>query len=117
MPFIMAKVNTAIDAAQEFKLKSRLGNAMELLPGLSEKYLLLGVEGGCKFYLRGRDDDAVAYVEVNLFGNEAHIGCENFSAAVTKIFFDVLNVPPTNIYIKFSDIDAWSVGGMFFAGR
>ena len=53
MPFIMSKVNVPVDAAQEVKLKSRLGKAIELLPGLSEKYLLAGFESDCRFYLRG----------------------------------------------------------------
>lgn len=113
MPFIMSKVSVPVDAAQEVQLKSRLGKAMELLPGLSEKYLLAGFESNCRFYLRG-NSEPVAYIEASLFGNERHVGYENFAAAVTKIFVDVLNIQPQNVYIKFSDIAAWSVGGMFF---
>lgn len=116
MPFIMSKINVPVDAAQEVKLKSRLGKAIELLPGLSEKYLLAGFESNCRFYLRGDKNQPVAYVEVSVFGNEQHIGCEDFSLTVAKIFAEVLNIPPQNVYIKFNDIAAWSVGGMFFAG-
>ena len=89
---------------------------MELLPGLSEKYLLAGFESDYHFFLRGQNTEAIAYIEVSLFGNENHVGCKDFAAAVTKIFVDVLNIPPMNIYIKFSDIACWSVGGIFFAG-
>lgn len=117
MPFIMSKVNVPIDAKQEIKLKSRLGKAMELLPGLSEKYLLAGFESDCHFYLRGKNDEPIAYIEVSIFGNGNHLGYENFSVAVTKIFVEVLHIPPQNIYIKFNDIAAWSVGGMFFDRR
>ena len=117
MPFIMAKVNVPIGSEQEFKLKSRLGKAMELLPGLSEKYLLAGFESNQHFYLRGDNKEPIAYIEVSVFGNENHLGCENFSRAVTEIFFEVLNVPPQNIYVKFNDIAAWSVGGIFFDRR
>ena len=116
MPFIMTKVNVPVDAEQEIKLKSRLGKAIELLPGLSEKYLLAGFESNCRFFLRGKNDKPIAYIEVSVFGNENHLGCEDFSLAVTKIFVDVLKISPMNIYIKFSDIAAWSVGGIFFAG-
>ena len=113
MPFIMSKVSVPVGAAQEVQLKSRLGKAIELLPGLSEKYLLAGFESNYRLYLRG-NSEPVAYIEASLFGNEQHIGYENFSATVTKIFVDVLNIPPQNVYIKFSDIAAWSVGGMYF---
>ena len=117
MPFIMAKVNVPIGSEQEIKLKSRLGKAIELLPGLSEKYLLAGFESNQHFYLRGDNKEPIAYIEVSVFGNENHLGCENFSRAVTEIFFEVLNVPPQNIYVKFNDIAAWSVGGIFFDRR
>ena len=114
MPFLIAKVNKKINSEQEIALKSRLGKAIELLPGLSEKYLLFGFQSDFNFYLRGKNTEYVAYIEFSVFGNENHLGFENFSAAVTKIFVDVLNIPPMNIYIKFSDISAWSVGGIFF---
>jgi len=39
MPFIMTKVNVPVDTAQEIQLKARLGKAIELLPGLSKKFL------------------------------------------------------------------------------
>ena len=114
MPFLIAKVNVPLDAKQEAELKSQLGKAIELLPGLSEKYLLVGLEADCHMYLRGKNSEPVAYIEVSIFGNDQHIGYENFCAAVTKIFVEVLNIPPMNVYIKFSDIAAWSVNGIFF---
>lgn len=113
MPFIMSKVNVNVKPEQELLIKSRFGKAMELFPGLSEKFLLFGIESNCNLYLCG-EKIQTAYVEVNIFGNEAHFGYENFSVAVTEIFADVLNIPPQNIYIKFSDIAAWSVAGNFF---
>ena len=114
MPFLIAKVNVPADANQEIKLKSQLGKAIELLPGLSEKYLLVSLESDCHMYLRGKNSEAVAYIEVSIFGNDQHIVYESFCATVTKIFVEVLNVPPMNVYIKFSDIAAWSVNGIFF---
>ena len=112
MPFLMAKINVPINSEQEIALKSRLGKAIELIPGLSEKYLLAGIEN-CKMYLRG-NNEPVAFIEVSIFNNENHIGYEEFPAEVTKIFVDVLNMSPLNVYIKFCDINAWSVGGNFF---
>ena len=117
MPFIMSKVNIQLNSAQEFQLKSRLGKAMELLPGLSEKYLLAGFESNHHFYLRGDNLQKIAYIEVSIFANENHIGYEEFSAEVTRIFAEILSIPPQNVYIKFVDIPCWSVGGMFFDGR
>ena len=117
MPFLIAKVNVHINSEQEINLKSRLGKAIELIPGLSEKYLLAGFESNHHFYLRGKNDEKIAYIEVSVFRNENHLGYEDFSAAITKIFVDELKISPINIYIKFNDIAAWSVGGIFFDRR
>lgn len=43
MPFIISRVSTPITKEQETELKSRLGKAIELVPGKSEEYLLLGL--------------------------------------------------------------------------
>ena len=116
MPFVMSKVNVPVNAAQESKFMSRLGKAIEILPGMSERFLLAGLESNCTLYLRGEKNLPTAYVEVSVFGNEIHYGYEKFAVAVTEIFVDVLDIPPQNVYVKFCDLDCWSVGGKFFDG-
>ncbi len=45
MPFIKVKVNCSVSEEQKAVLKSRMGEAIELVPGKSEEYLLLEFEG------------------------------------------------------------------------
>ena len=115
MPFVMSKVNVPVDTAQETQFMLRLGKAIEILPGMSEKFLLAGLESNCRLYLRG-EKIPTAYVEVSVFGNEIHYGYEKFAVAVTEIFVDVFNIPPQNVYVKFCDLDCWGVGGKLFDG-
>ena len=42
MPFIISRTNRSISREQERQLKNRLGKAIELVPGKSEQYLMLG---------------------------------------------------------------------------
>ena len=114
MPFMMSKVNIPINEDQEIQLKSRLGKAIELLPGLSEEYLMAGFEDNQHIYLRGDKNQAVAYIEVSIFGNEIHYGYDKLTAEITKIFNEVLKINPKNIYIKYDDINDWSVNGINF---
>ena len=114
MPFIMSRVNIPISDDQELQLKSRLGKAIEILPGLSEEYLMAGFEDNYHIYLRGDNTNPVAYIEVSIFGNEAHYGYDKFTAAITKIFNEVLGINPKNIYIKYDDIKDWGVNGNNF---
>ncbi|WP_297670399.1 phenylpyruvate tautomerase MIF-related protein [uncultured Desulfovibrio sp.] len=56
-------------------------------------------------------DEPVAYVEVNVFGNEQHRGYDRLTKEITQLLHAVLTIPPGNIYVKYSDIPCWGVGG------
>ena len=117
MPFVTAKVNVPISKEQELEIKSRVGKAIENVPGKDENYLLFGIEDDVHFYLRGDGDQKIAYITADIFGNEDHMGFNRFGAEMTAAFHDVLGIPLGNIYIKFDDIKAWSVGGQFIDRR
>ena len=114
MPFIISRTNRSISREQELQLKSRLGRAIELVPGKNEQYLLLGFEPNCHLYLRGDDSQPMAYIEVSIWGNERHLGYDQLTAEITRIFHDVLSIAPECIYIRYSDIPDWGAAGQNF---
>lgn len=114
MPFIRSKVSKSVTSEQETKLKKGLGKAISLVPGKSEKYLMAVFEDNCHLYFQGRNDEGIAYIEAAIFGNEAHCGYDEFSAEVTKLYHEVLDIPESNIFIRFEDISDWAEGGMNF---
>lgn len=114
MPFIISRTNIPVSKEQQTQLKLQLGKAIELVPGKSEQYLLLGFEDRCCLYLRGDDSRPIAYIEAAIWGNEEHRGYDRFTAEVTRIFRDVLGVDPECIYIRYSDIPDWGAAGMNF---
>lgn len=67
-------------------MKTRLGKAIELVPGKSEQYLMLAFEDNCHLWLRGDDSQPVVYIEAAIWGNEGHLGYDEFTAEVTRIF-------------------------------
>lgn len=113
MPFIKAKTSCPFNKNQETEIKVRMGKAIELVPGKSEEYLLLEFEDNCRLWLRGDNTEPIVYIEVAIFGNELHYGYDAFTAEVTAIFSDVLELGPERIYIKYEDITAWGVQGMY----
>ena len=117
MPFVIAKVNVPVSKKQETEIKSRVGKAIENVPGKNESYLLFGIEDNYRFHLRGDGEQKVAYIQADIFGSENHIGFDRFGAEMTAAFQEILGIPPENIYIKFDDIKAWSVGGQFIDRR
>ena len=114
MPFLISRVSTKITEEQEIKLKSGLGKAIELVPGKSEEYLLLGFEDQCHLYLRGDKSEPIAYIQASIFGNESHLGYDLFTEAVTELFHRVLGIEKDHIYINYTDIPDWGVAGINF---
>ena len=111
MPFIIARVNMSVSREQEQEIKTLLGRAIELVPGKSEQYLMIGFEVDYHFWLRGDDSRPAAYIEASIFGNERHLGYEGLTHEITQAFKNVLGIPPENVYIKYDDISVWGVNG------
>ena len=101
MPFIKAKVSCPVSPEQESELKAGMGKAIGLVPGKSEDFLLLEFEDRCRLWLRGKNDEPIAYIEAAIFGNEMHCGYDAFTAEVTALFSKVLHIRPDHVYIKF----------------
>lgn len=117
MPFIKIKVSNEISSEKEEIMKSRLGKAIEIIPGKTEEYLLLEFEDNCHLWLKGDKDKPIAYIEAAIFGNENHIGFDLFTKELTDIISSELEIDPMNIYIKYEDIISWGVSGRFIDRR
>ena len=70
MPFINSKISTSVSAEQEQALKTRLGQAISIVPGKSENWLMLGFEPNYNLSFRGDNSEPLAMVDVSVFGDE-----------------------------------------------
>lgn len=111
MPFIDSKVSVAISEAQEKELKTRLGQAIALIPGKSESWLMTGFEDNYHLYFRGDSSQPTAFIEVKVFGQENPSAFEALTAEITKIFGDVLGIAADHIYIKYEAVTNWGWNG------
>ena len=114
MPFIDSKVSVKITAEQEKELKTRLGQAISLIPGKSEQWLMAGFEDDYHLYFRGDNSEPMAYVEVRIFGSPNRDAFSKMTAEITKIFGDVLSIAPDHMYIKYSATPDWGWNGSNF---
>ena len=112
MPFVVARVNVPLGAAEERELKEHFGRAICSVPGKSEQSLMLAFEDNCRLYVAGNGSQSAAYVEASVFANEGHAGYQEFVRQVALAFQEVLGIDTRNVYVRFSDIPVWSVGGM-----
>lgn len=111
MPFIDSKVSVKITEEQEKELKTRLGQAISLIPGKSENWLMTGFDDNYHLYFRGDNSEPIAYIEVRLFGGPNKAAFQKMTEEITKIYGDVLGIAPDHMYIKYSATPDWGWNG------
>ena len=111
MPFINSKISTKITKEQETELKSRLGQAISLIPGKSESWLMLGFEPEYTLYFRGDNTQPMAFVEVSVFGGENPAAFSKLTGAICDIFKEVLGIEPDHVYVKYAAVSNWGWNG------
>ncbi len=114
MPFINSKVTTKITKEQETEIKSRLGKAIELIPGKSEQWLMLAFEPETTMYFRGDNSEAIAFVDVSVYGGENKSAFENLTGAICDIYQDVLGIASDHVYVKYTAVANWGWNGANF---
>ncbi len=114
MPFIDAKVSVSISREKEEELKKRLGQAISLIPGKSESWLMTGFQDNYHLYFRGENREPMAFVEVKVFGSENPEAFDKLTGEITKIFGEALGIAADHIYVKYEAVACWGFNGRNF---
>lgn len=114
MPFIGSKVSVKISKEKEEIIKSKLGKAIELIPGKSETFLMIGFEDEYSLYLAGEKLEKGAFVEVKIFGTASKDSYEKLTAAICNIYEEELEIPQNKIYVKYEEVSNWGWNGKNF---
>lgn len=111
MPCIQTKVNVGISPEKEETLKKELGNAIALIPGKSDSWLMLTFEDNCRIAFQGNSQEPAAFVEVKIFGKAPDSAYEALTAEITKILGRELGVGAKRIYVKYEEVQHWGWNG------
>ncbi len=114
MPFISTKTSVSISPEKKDSIKTKLGKAIELIPGKSESWLMLSFEDSCSMYFKGSNAKPVAFIEVKLFGKSTSEAYGRLTRAITDIIREELNVPGECIYVKYEEVSDWGWNGSNF---
>lgn len=114
MPFINVKTNTEVSKEQEVKVKQSLGKAIELIPGKSEEWLMVAIEGGLALYFKGNTDQPTAFVEVKIFGSASEEAYQRETERITQVIQEELQVAPERIFIAYQELEHWGWNGTNF---
>ena len=105
MPFINSKISTSLTEAQETEIKTRLGQAIQTIPGKSESWLMVGFEPDYKLYFRGSN------AELSVYGSENPSAFSKLTGQICDIFKDVLGIAPDHVYVKYQAVSNWGWNG------
>lgn len=114
MPFINSKVSIEVSKEQEENVKTKLGEAIALIPGKSENWLMLGFEDKYSLYFKGVKETNVAFVEVKIFQKADSTAYDKLTQAICNIFEEELGIPGDKIYITYEEISNWGYNGVNF---
>lgn len=114
MPFIQSKTSFPMTKEEEKKVKEGLGRAIQLIPGKTEDWLMVGFEQNLSMYFRGNQEDKTAYVNVKVFGSTPKSACEKLTKEICRIYEAELQVPADRIYVTFDDCEKWGWNGSMF---
>lgn len=113
MPFIRVSTNLPVGEAQAEKVKALLGQAIEIIPGKSEAWLMVEVEGDKALWMAGSDAPA-AIAEVSVYGSADAEAYASFSGRVCDILDGVLDIPADRVYVKYAETEHWGWSGSNF---
>lgn len=113
MPFINVKTNVNVAKEKAEDIKSALGTAITAIPGKSEGWLMVGIEGGYALWFKGSDAPA-AMVEVQIYGNPSDSAMSELTSRITGILSDALDIPPDRVYVSYMCTENWGWNGSNF---
>ena len=114
MPFINSKVSVPMSPEKKEQVKTRLGEAITLVPGKSENWLMVGFEDACDLYFQGNQNGPAAFVEVKIYGSAGREAFDKLTGTICQIFTQELGIPSDRIYVKYEEVEHWGWNGSNF---
>lgn len=111
MPYIETKTTRKIGSSEAAVLRRELGRAIELIPGKTEKWLMLSFIDELDMALAGVAGDA-AMIDVSILGHADNSSYAALTARICEIVSDTLAIPKDRIYVKYSEFDRWGWNGI-----
>ena len=112
MPYIKITTSKTISKQNESALTEKLGEIISIIPGKSERWLMLCYEDNMRMALGGDDFLGTAMIEVSSFGRTEREVYDRFTAALTEALSETIDLSPERIYIKYQEHSIWGYSGI-----
>ncbi len=114
MPYLHARVNCKVTETETAALRRGFGEAISLIPGKTERWLMVDIDDSASLSLAGDGERRLAMLEVEIFGKSTPAAYEALTARLTEIMGEVLGIAPDGVYVKYAEVDHWGFSGSNF---
>ncbi|MBI9105929.1 MAG: hypothetical protein JEZ04_04240 [Spirochaetales bacterium] len=111
MPHINAFIPMKLTKKDEQRLVSRLGELITIIPGKTEKGLMVSVNNDSPLYLGGVSQEKAAYLEIKIFKDCARDIKKELAAQTIKMLEDEFSIPKEHVYVNFFEVFDWAARG------
>lgn len=113
MPYIKMTANVPLTKATTAELKDSFGKLITTIRGKTESWLMLDLTHSDGLYFAGSDAPA-AMLEVQIFGTASNAEYDSLTAALCSSVSKKLGIPPSRIYVKYTEVEHWGWNGSNF---
>lgn len=113
MPNMHFYTNMTVSPEAKVEIKKAFAESIALIPGKSEKWLMVIIEDEKSMYLGGSDAPC-GLVSIELLGSAEGSVYEKVTEAVTAKLSRLLSLEPDRIYTKYSEYRHWGFNGEHF---
>lgn len=110
MPYIQSIVSVPMSEAQKDSVKSKLGQAINEMPGKSEQTLMISMQDSVTMYFRGEKKDKVAFVELKMLYTQTLEAKNDFTKKLCQIYADELGIPASEVFLAFTEVEKGNWG-------
>ena len=107
MPYISFKTNHKLTLRQENTIKSKSGELISLIPGKTEKALMIHMEDDQIMYFKGEETPCMM-IEINLY-KSAEFNDKKLTEAMIQMIHETTKIEADNIYVIFHEFDHWGL--------
>ena len=114
MPFINVKTNAKLTSPQKEIIKRRLFDCIGIIPGKSDRYLMVAVEDNVNMAFHRDSDSDMAMVTVKIFGGSTKSTYQKLNKAICMILSDEAKISGEFCYVTFEEESYWGYNGFMF---
>ncbi len=110
MPYIDVNISKKLSDNEKDSLKAKLGELISILPGKTEKVLMIGINDGHSMYFSGQKKD-IAYINVKLFKPSEFEYKNELVKKIFEFFEKEYAITSENMFMNFDEYDTWASKG------